>query len=124
MMKTVKPFLKFGAIALLSLLATGCVFIDGEYVSRDDWREEQRDNREAISRLEIGSQRVDVVSMLGTPSDSEAFDRDGEEVRVLFYRTQRKHSDGETTRDETTPLVFTNDLLVGWGQSVYADFRH
>ncbi|MEX2498222.1 MAG: DUF3192 domain-containing protein [Wenzhouxiangellaceae bacterium] len=24
--------------------------------------------------------------------------------------------DGETTRDETTPLVFANDELIGWGE--------
>jgi hypothetical protein len=110
-------------IALLSLSASGCVFIDGEYVSHDDWRADQRDNREAISRLELGELRIAVVEKLGTPADSEAFDHDGEEVRVLFYRTQHKHSDGETTRDETTPLIFRNDRLIGWGQTLYADLR-
>ena len=43
--------------------------------------------------------------------------------RVLFYRTNHKHSDGETTRDETTPLVFRNDQLVGWGTRVYESLR-
>ena len=56
-------------------------------------------------------------------ADSEAFMDDGEEVRVLFYRTNHKHSDGETTRDETTPLVFRNDQLVGWGTRVYESLR-
>jgi hypothetical protein len=42
----------------------------------------------------------------------------------LFYRTQRKHSDGETTRDETTPLVFRDNRLIGWGDGVYNDLRH
>ncbi|HBO12182.1 MAG TPA: hypothetical protein DD491_05290, partial [Halieaceae bacterium] len=60
---------------------------------------------------------------LGTPADSEAFTRDGEEFRVLFYRTRHRHSDGETSRDETTPVVFRNDELVGWGQRVYDTVR-
>jgi hypothetical protein len=110
-------------LGLLSTAATGCVYIDGEHVSHSKWREEQRDNREAIARLEIGATRADVVTELGAPAISEAFDRDGEEVRVLFYRTQHRHSDGDTTRDETTPLVFENDRLIGWGDSVYADLR-
>ena len=67
-----------------------------------------------------GTTRTD---RLGTPADSEAFTRDGEEVRVLFYRTQHRHSDGETSRDETTPLVFRSGELVGWGQRVYDSVR-
>lgn len=115
-----KTLLRLSFVALLATAASGCVFIDGEYVDRDDWRGEQKDNREMISKLEIGMDRVSVVDKLGTPSDSEAFTGDAGEVRVLFYRTQRKHSDGETSRDETTPLVFEDDVLVGWGDAVYA----
>ena len=48
---------------------------------------------------------------------------DGEEVQVLFYRTNHKHSDSGTTRDETTPLVFRNDQLAGWGTRVYESLR-
>jgi outer membrane protein assembly factor BamE (lipoprotein component of BamABCDE complex) len=113
------PFAQILIVILLSLTAAGCVFIDGEHVSRDDWKELQRDNRDAISNLEIGMSRSAALERLGTPTDSEAFTRDGEEVRVLFYRTQHKRSDGETSRDETTPLVFRNDQLVGWGDAVY-----
>ncbi|MBN7796864.1 DUF3192 domain-containing protein [Parahaliea mediterranea] len=114
---------QFMVVILLALSAVGCVFIDGELVDHDSWKSEQRDNREAISRLQIGMSRADVLEQLGTPDDSEAFTRDGEEVRVLFFRTQRRHSDGDTTRDETTPLVFRDDTLVGWGEDVYRDQR-
>ncbi len=114
---------RFLVVGLLALSSVGCVFIDGELVNNDSWKGEQRDNREAISHLQIGALRAEVLEELGTPDDSEAFTREGEEVRVLFYRTQRRHSDGETTRDETTPLVFRNDLLVGWGEDVYRDQR-
>jgi outer membrane protein assembly factor BamE (lipoprotein component of BamABCDE complex) len=119
----VKPFANLCLVALISLGTTGCVFIDGEHVTRDDWRDDQRDNREMISQLEIGSTRTAVVKSLGTPSDSEAFTQDGEEMRVLFYRTQRTHSDGQTTRDETTAVIFKNDVLVGWGDRQYAEIR-
>ncbi|MDP5070265.1 MAG: DUF3192 domain-containing protein [Congregibacter sp.] len=118
-----KSIAQFCLITLLSAAASGCVFIDGEHVNTDDWRDNQRDNREMISQLEIGVSRSAVVKDLGIPADSEAFTHDGEEVRVLFYRTQRKHSDGETSRDETTPLVFKNDLLIGWGENLYRDLR-
>lgn len=116
-----KTLSKVSIAAMLVTALSGCVFIDGEYVDRDDWRGEQKDNRKAISKLEIGMDRDAVVERLGTPSDSEAFTADSGEVRVLFYRTKRKHSDGETSRDETTPLVFEDDILIGWGDAVYAE---
>jgi len=110
-------------LAALTVVSSGCVYVNGENVGTGDWRDEQRTNSKLISELEIGMERSAVMARLGPPSDSEAFTRDGEEMRVLFYRTQRKHSDGETTRDETTPLVFENDQLIGWGEAVYTELR-
>lgn len=115
--------LRMAVAAVLLGTLSACVYIDGERVDSSDWRDEQRENRVGISDLAIGMERAQVVAKLGAPADSEAFTREGEEVRVLFYRTQHKRSDGETTRDETTPLVFENDRLVGWGSSVYEDLR-
>nr|WP_238946885.1 DUF3192 domain-containing protein [Seongchinamella unica] len=45
-------------------------------------------------------------------------------MRVLFYRTERNKSDGATSRDETTLLVFRNDRLAGWCSSVYQALGH
>lgn len=115
-------------LLLVALLATattgtGCVYVNGENIGGSDWQDEQRNNREAISNLKLGLSISEVREKLGAPADSEAFANDGVEVRVLYYRTTRKHSDGETTRDETTPLVFRDDELVGWGDSVYRQYR-
>lgn len=110
---------QFMVVILMVLSVAGCVVIGGEHVDHDGWKDEQRENREAISKLAIGMSRDEVLDQLGTPSDSEAFTRDGEEVRVLFFRTRHRHSDGETTRDEATPLVFRDDVLVGWGEDIY-----
>ena len=110
------------AVAVLSL--SGCIIIGGERGwSSGDWKDEQVRNREVISQLEIGAVRSAVMDRLGAPNFSEAYTREGDEYRVLFYRTQRRHSDGDTTRDETTPLVFRNDALIGWGEEVYASVR-
>ncbi len=114
--------LRLAAVAAFSFLASGCVYINGELVS-DDWKHEQCDNRQQISQLEMGTPRSAVMESMGLPADSEAFTDGDDEVRVLFYRTQRRHSDGDTTRDETTPLVFRNDLLVGWGDAVYSELN-
>ena len=110
-------------VALLTTLATGCVYVNGDKINTDDWKDTQVTNRETISQLDMGLSTQAVKDQLGAPADSEAFMDDGEEVRVLFYRTNHKHSDGETTRDETTPLVFRNDQLEGWGTRVYESLR-
>lgn len=119
-MKTVT---RIAVVALLATTFSGCVYVNGENISSSDWKDEQRTNREAISNLALGSSTAAVMDKLGTPADSEAFTQDDIEVRVLFYRTRHKQSDGETTRDETTPLVFRDDQLIGWGEKVYQDLR-
>jgi hypothetical protein len=115
---------KLLALPIVLLSLTGCVIVSGEHGwNSGDWQDEQRENRRVISTLEIGMERGDVVSRLGTPSFSEAYSREGDEYRVLYFRTQHRHSDGETSRDETTPLVFRNDTLIGWGDDVVASIR-
>ncbi|MEE4300850.1 MAG: DUF3192 domain-containing protein [Pseudomonadales bacterium] len=107
----------------LAVLLSGCVVAigNGDDDDWDDgWSKRQRENREAIADLELGLRRDTVIDRLGTPDFSESFLREGREFVVLFYRTHRRHGDGETSRDETTPLVFVNDDLVGWGESAIA----
>ena len=112
------------AAAVVATTLSGCIIVDGEPDWIDDnWQRVQRENLAAISNLDIGMQRSVVEGRLGNPNDSEAFVREADEYRVLYYRTRHRHSDGETSRDETTPLVFRNDELIGWGDSVLASVR-
>lgn len=105
----------------LTLLLNGCLIVtdrdrDGDDYSTSDWRTQQLHNRKLITDLTLGTSRVDVQEKMGTPSFSDAFSgKNGSTYQILYYRTHREHSDGETTKGETTPLVFENDKLVGWG---------
>jgi hypothetical protein len=109
--------------AVTALLATsGCVLHvggDGDYGGdRYDKIERQESrNRSAISRLELGATFDAVRAQLGEPDFTEALMVDQTEVRILRYRTHRTHSDGDTTPDETTPLVFRDGKLSGIGES-------
>jgi hypothetical protein len=106
--------------ALSALLLSGCVIAVDHHPDDEDgdgWRERQRENRRSIAELELGRSRSSVEVQLGEPDFFETFQRDGERFVVLRYRTHRVRKDGETTRDETTPLVFVDDALVGWGES-------
>lgn len=105
-------------LAFAALFLSSCVIsIDGDWEDDEHWAKRQRENREAIADLELGLRRATVEERLGTPDFVEAFVRGADEFEVLYYRTHRSHGDGETTRDETTPLVFVGGDLVGWGDT-------
>ncbi|WP_214000291.1 DUF3192 domain-containing protein [Arsukibacterium sp.] len=117
-------------IRTLSLLAlagllTGCVVAigDKDYEGSDgtdnEWRKTQRDNLNQINQFQPGMAFSDVISLLGNPDFTEFLVKDEQQVQVLFYRTQHKRSDGKTTKDECTPLVFINSQLHSWGEKAY-----
>jgi len=123
---TMKILINLAAALLLTFSLSGCIVVGGGDWDHDDssnWREHQRNNLRTISQLEINDSRETILDQLGAPDFSEAFSKGDDSYRVLFYRTQHEHSDGETTKDETTPLVFKNGRLVGWGQDALNSAR-
>jgi outer membrane protein assembly factor BamE (lipoprotein component of BamABCDE complex) len=113
----------------LAITLSGCVIVagDGDWddnVNTSNWRAEQNKNRSNITKLSLGQSRTEVLANMGEPSFTEAF-RDANDVpyQVLYYRTHREHGDGQTTKDETTALVFENDSLVGWGNDALQRIR-
>jgi len=109
--------------ATSSLLLSGCVIsideddFDGDYGSHSSWQKEQRENRKLIDRLVLGESKTEVMARMGSAAFNEALLKDDTEYQLLWYRTQHNRSDGVTTKDECTPLVFKNEELVGWGQT-------
>ncbi len=115
---------KMAVAALAMVMGSGCVLVvaDGEVVGngkRDSALEQQKYNRVAVPKIALGTAIDDVRDDLGEPHFAEAFTRDDGEYRVLFYRTHRTHQDGDTTRDETTPVVFRDGAVVGIGDDFY-----
>ena len=80
-----------------------------------DWEDRQRYNKIQIGKLELGALRKDVVSHLGSPDISEAKRVADKTLSLFFYRTQHVTSDGITTKDECTSLLFKDGSLVAWG---------
>jgi len=106
----------------LAFVLSGCIIVSGDHESDWDdnnsssWKAQQKENRANITRLSLGQDRPQVLSQMGEPNFTEAFtSADGSNYQVLFYRTHHEHGDGQTTKDETTALVFKNDKLIGWG---------
>jgi hypothetical protein len=109
-------------LALLALLGTalsGCVVAIGNdgMDEDDDWQQRQERNSRYIRQLDLGQSMNLIESELGTPDFNESFQRDGETFQILYYRTRQAKEDGKTSMDETTPLVFIDNSLVGWGET-------
>lgn len=112
-------FLQASLLAPLLLLSACVIAVhDRDYddESYPHQREEAR-NRERIADLALGTPRAEVQRQFGEPAFTEAFRREDGDYRVLRYRTHRSHADGDTTRDETTALVFRDDVLIGIGDA-------
>lgn len=105
-------------IASLAVLG-GCVIAvnTDDREGKDSWHSVQRDNIRQIEQLALGQPEEVVRARFGKPDFQESFLREGQEFVALYYRTRHVDSDGVTSRDETTPLVFVNEKLVGWGDS-------
>jgi len=105
--------------APLAMTLSGCVVkINDDGVDHgfmNDSEDRTYKNRKKISKVQLGSSFMDMQEKLGVADFSETY-TDGEStVRVLYYRTQRKHKDGLTTKDECTFLQFIDGKLVETG---------
>ena len=117
-------FKKLAVVVGVSLALSACVIsiddddFDGYDSDRNvSWSQIEQDNREKIGELSVGTSISSVRRKMGIADFDELLVKDGQEHRVLFYRTQRKRGDGATTKDECTPLIFVNGELMGFGQS-------
>jgi predicted small secreted protein len=117
-MKTILLF----ALLASSVLLSGCVVSvgggsDSHYGG--DWEDREYNNREHIANLNKGESYEGVLRKMGVADFNELYEKQDGTYRVLYYRTQKTMSDGITTKDECTPLVFKQGELVGWGDSAY-----
>ena len=87
------------------------------------WEDREAYNRQFIAKLKVDHYSFEqALTELGSPDITEAKKVDDNRYQVLFYRTQHMKSDGITTQEECTALLFHNDVLVGIGQSAYDEF--
>jgi hypothetical protein len=87
-----------------------------------DWEDRQEYNQIQIAKIELGLSKSEALELLGSPDITEAKRNAGKELQVMFYRTQHKQSDGITTKNECTALLFENSKLVAWGKNAYQTF--
>jgi Protein of unknown function (DUF3192) len=88
------------------------------------WEDREAFNRQYIATIKLDNFNFEqALAELGSPDITEAKRTKDKNVQVLFYRTQHMKSDGITTQDECTPLLFVNGLLTAIGSPAYEQFK-
>ncbi|GGI94426.1 DUF3192 domain-containing protein [Shewanella hanedai] len=87
-----------------------------------DWEDRQTYINAQLSEITLGQSLVEIKTLLGKADFSEARVANENTIQVLFYRTHHMKSDGETTRDECTPLLFKDQKLIAWGEGTYQQY--
>ncbi|REL26475.1 DUF3192 domain-containing protein [Thalassotalea euphylliae] len=88
------------------------------------WEDREAFNRQYIAKLQLDNFTFEqALENLGSPDITEAKKVDNVNYQVMFYRTQHVKSDGITTQEECTPLLFSNGLLTAIGNVAYEQFK-
>lgn len=87
------------------------------------WEDRESYNRQFIAKLKLEQFNFEqALEQIGSPDITEARKIDENKFQVLFYRTQHVKSDGITTQDECTALLFKNEILIAIGKNAYETF--
>ncbi|MGZ9898835.1 DUF3192 domain-containing protein [Shewanella gaetbuli] len=86
------------------------------------WEDRQAYNQQKISEIAFGQTIEDIQKIFGRADFVEAKTAEDGQYQLLYYRTHHIKSDGITTRDECTPLLFKNNELIAWGTETYQQY--
>ncbi|GLX79975.1 DUF3192 domain-containing protein [Thalassotalea insulae] len=82
------------------------------------WEDREAYNRQFINSLELGKFTFEqALEKLGSPDITEAKLVDNNHFQALFYRTHHVKSDGITTQEECSYLLFVNNELVEYAKA-------
>ncbi|ALO35373.1 hypothetical protein CMT41_12050 [Colwellia sp. MT41] len=84
------------------------------------WKDREAYNRQFIAKIKLEQFTFEqALSQLGSPDITEARTVNEVNYQVMFYRTQHVKSDGITTQDECSFLLFVNGTLkeIGLGNN-------
>lgn len=110
-------FLALAAYGIFVLLVVS--FYD-DSPDKMQWEDREAYNRQYIAKLQLDQFTFDqAIAELGSPDITEARKVEDKKFQVMFYRTQHVKSDGITTQDECTFLLFINGVLkeIGLGDN-------
>lgn len=90
------------------------------------WEDRQTYNLLYINKLNLADEHTitKIIQQLGSPDITEAKKVQGSNLQVMFYRTMHAKSDGITTKDECTPLLFKDGKLIAWGMTAFEQYTN
>lgn len=92
--------------------------------SNMQWEEREIYLRNYLTKVQLNKLNFDeALKELGVPDITETKRIGNDYYQVTFYRTHHVKSDGITTLDECTPLLFKNNILIALGQNTYEVFK-
>lgn len=105
------------ALALYGLFVILVINFYEDSPSNMTWEDREEFNRQYIAKLSPGQFTLEQsLKDLGSPDITEAIRKNDNNYQVTFYRTQHVKSDGFTTLEECTFLLFVNDVLTSIGE--------
>ncbi|MBE0366153.1 hypothetical protein PULV_b0900 [Pseudoalteromonas ulvae UL12] len=113
-------------IGLYVILATLVIVFYQDDPASMNWRDRESFNNRFISKLDLKSATsIDLVfDKLGSPDLTFAKNSQDNTYQIVFYRTQHVKSDGITTQDECTGILFKNGILLAWGLGALATYEN
>jgi hypothetical protein len=120
---------KFLALLVLVMAYPGFTWLATHYYpddpSRMVWDDREAFNRKYIQAIELGValQQQQVSEVLGGPDITEAIATPQGLFQIVYYRTLRAISDGITTKDECTALLFHNKQLIAIADNAERQYR-
>jgi len=89
------------------------------------WDDREAFNRKYIQAIDhtIPLQQQQISQVLGGPDITEAFSNAQGSYQIVYYRTLRAISDGITTKDECTALLFHNKILIAVADAAERQYR-
>lgn len=124
MNKKVVLFIAMGILGYVAFATSVLTFVKDDS-NQMHWEDREAFNRKYINQLSISTplNRQQVIDNLSAPDITEAKKVGDEIYQLLFYRTHRIKSDGYTTKDECTPLLFQNNMLIAIGTSALQQYK-
>jgi len=114
----------FIALAIYGIFVALVMNFYDDNPSNMQWEDREDYNRHFITRVQLNKFSFEeALEELGSPDITEAKRIGDNNYQVMFYRTQHVKSDGITTQEECTPLLFKNNILVATGKPAYQQFN-
>jgi hypothetical protein len=124
-MKVKIMVLLLAGLALYAALTSSVLLFYKDDPEQMNWQDRESFNAKYIYKLDLTKTiaRDQVIDYLGGPDITEAKRQQQQIYQVLYYRTHRTKTDGITTKDECTAILFKNQQLIAIGETAVEQYN-